>query len=190
MAKKIDEETVLGNAANSLPDEQQLDSRDVTPEDAFTPAQFDLASWMEGLSPVRRAVTIYGRKDLCAHIDILSERLKNTPKDSPMWHELTRELAEVREQYEASAMDVVVRGLTPAEARPLFQAVMDAPEGSDERAERELEYTAAHIVKPDELDIASLRSIARVLPQEVDRITIAATLADQTALGAVSAQFR
>lgn len=187
---KHEEEELLADASTSEEVEGALaDSVDATDEGAMEVENFDLAAWVGGLSPVRRAVTIYGRQDLLAEIDIAENRLQGLAKGTDDWRATVDQIAELRAEYNASALDVVVRALDADQASKLFAAIQDAAD-DEARAERELEYTAAHIVEPAGLGLDELKSVHAILPREVDRITVAATMADHASLTGVTAQFR
>ena len=44
------------------------------PDAPVTPETFDLAAWIEGVTPVQRTVTIYARGDLFADLSALETR--------------------------------------------------------------------------------------------------------------------
>lgn len=184
---KHEEELTLGDIPVEETDPAAGEDR--TDPEAMKPEKFDLGEWIGGLSPIRRGVTIYGRQDLRSKIDILEDRVRGLVEGSEKWRATIKQLAEARAAYEASAMEIVVRSIDPDDAKKLFTKIQEA-KSDKARAAREIEYTAAHIVEPEGLDAAALKRVHAVLPREVDRITVAATMADHAALSGVTAQFR
>lgn len=184
-----EEELALGESAPEEAPEEETDSVDLTEEGAMTPEGFDLDGWVKGLSPVRRSVTIYAKQHLRAEMDALGERLEASVKGSPKWRELAEQLQSVQEEFEASALDIVVRALDADEHQKLYEAVEKA-KSNKMRTVKEIEFTAAHIVEPAGMGVDELHAIHKVLPREVDRITIAAVQADHQSLRGVTAQFR
>lgn len=166
----------------SLGETTDTDSRDVTAREALTPDGFDLTAWLAGIRPSRRATTIYGRPDLLATIDVLSERVieAEAARDSVEVASLTGQIREAREQMAASAVDVVVEASSEQAQADLREAL--GIKGQDDLSEEQvLGWIAAHIVAPAGFDTAALKALNAVSPRQVAKIGNAVRVANETA---------
>lgn len=145
-----------------------LASKDA-PEATLDVETFDLAEWIAGVRPTRRAVTLYARGDLLADIDLLSERIRlaRLAGDDTTADRAT--LSEVYEALAASALDVVV------EARSLeaVKAVTDAMPSDATVLDQNLATIAAQIVEPAGLTTEMLRTVWQSQPHQVDLLLAA-----------------
>ena len=78
------------------------------------PSKIDLAAWLGETRQITKTVKVYGRADLVERINELevqvagaAVRERSMSEKSPAG--LRRELDEMRDQYEASALPIVVR---------------------------------------------------------------------------------
>lgn len=138
--------------------------------DALTPEGFDLAAWISGVQPVRRRVTIYGRGDLQAQIDELSQAealARGAEREL-----LEAELVDLTEQLKASAMVFEIEGRTSTAVMNIAKALRE--EGvPDEDIDLGL-ITAQCVNPPITLDqVRALRS-----KREADVLRLASVVAD------------
>lgn len=156
--------------------------RDVTAPDAMTPEGFDLDAWLAGARPSRRATTVYARPDLLATIDVLSERVvvARASEDTDEVNRLVAQIRDVRQQMEASALDVVVEASSES-ARARLRESLGIREGQVATDEQTCHFIAAHIVSPEGLDGEGLMRLNAVSPQQVVKIASAMKVANETA---------
>lgn len=156
--------------------------RDVTAPDAMTPAGFDLDAWLAGARPSRRATTVYARPDLLATIDVLSERVTvaRAAEDTDEAARLVAQIRDVRQQMEASALDVVVEASSES-ARARLREALGIREGETPTDVQTCHFIAAHIVSPAGLDGDALARLHEVSPQQVAKIASAMKVANETA---------
>jgi exonuclease V gamma subunit len=123
------------------------------------PEDFDLDAWLDETKRPERSVTVYGRSDLIADMDVLEERirvLKLAVEQAGDEEELgstgKRELRELEaqwqdlaEQFSASAFTLRVQGLTKDE-----QVAINVQAKEDKADDAELGYRliSAALVKP------------------------------------------
>lgn len=166
----------------SLGETTDTDSRDVTAREALTPEGFDLTAWMAGIRPSRRATTIYGRPDLLATIDVLSERVieAQASRDTEETVALMAQIREARDAMSASAVDVVVEA-SSEQAQADLRTALGIKEGADLTEDQVLGWIAAHIVAPEGFDTAALKALNAVSPRQVAKIGNAVRVANETA---------
>ena len=100
------DELSLGETAPTAVDEKDL---------AESVAAFDLAAWVRGITPLRRAVTIYGDLVANAEIDVLESREREARLSGAKSTELRKIVAKRKETAQRladAALDVVFEGRT------------------------------------------------------------------------------
>lgn len=109
----------------------------------LTPETFDLASWIGGVNPVRRRVTIYGRGDLQAEIDELADA--EALARGAERERLDARLVEVTAELKASAMVFEIEGRTSTAVTALAEELKKegVPDG-----DLDLGLLAGQIVSP------------------------------------------
>ena len=166
----------------SLAETDDQESVDVTPREGLTAEGFDLGAWLAGIRPSRRATTVYGRPDLLATIDVLSERVieAEAARDNVAVADLTGQIREAREAMSASAVDVVVEA-SSEQAQSDLREALGIKGGDDLSEEQVLGWIAAHIVAPAGFDVAALKALNAVSPRQVAKIGAAVRVANETA---------
>lgn len=127
--------------------------------------EFDLAAWISGVQPVRRRVTIYGRGDLQAQIDELSqaEALALGEEREQLEAELVALTAELR----ASGVTFEIEGRTSTAVQGVAKALRE--EGvADE--DIDLGLIAAQCVSPA-VTLEDLRTLRSVREADVLRLS-------------------
>lgn len=132
-------------------------------------ATFDLAKWVEGVQPVRRATTIYGRGDLAADLDLIKEKMTDAraSADTAMLDELHTQAALIVEELQASAVDIVVEGWSNDRLRAFHEA---AKENGLTKEEAIAEQVAAQIVSPEGFTGDFYTRLLEVVPQQANKI--------------------
>lgn len=138
-------------------------------EDALDATTFDVAAWVAGVKPVRRATTVYGRVDLLADMDLLHEQINaaKIEEDYARVTELRRKCEKVAETIQASAVDIVVEGWG---ADRLKQFHDQLKEVDVEREDAYLMQIAAQIVEPVGFTADLVRQLFEVSPQQGNQI--------------------
>ena len=111
-------------------------------------ASFDLAAWVEGLTPVRRSVTIYGDMSGNADIGILESRIREARlagADTKEIRALEINKHAVAKRVADSALDFVFEGRS---ADWIRRATKDAQEAGTEDAEILYRVMCGQIVEP------------------------------------------
>lgn len=131
------------------------------------PAAFDLGAWVAGLNPARRAVTIYGRPDLQADVDLLRERMLEARRcgEPEAAEDYKQRLAAVSAELRASALDVVVQATAP-ELQERIKADTGCAEGSELNNDQACQFTAAHVVEPAGFTAEHVRAILDASPAQ------------------------
>lgn len=169
----------------TVPDASLADPTDIRPLDPaaplpLEPEKFDLAVWIAGVRPARRATTVYARPDLLADLDLLAERYALTSPASPARPALEQQMRDLREQVEASGLDIIVE----AHSEELRQTMAQALEKDGMKAtdiDYQLAMIASQIIQPDGLDSATLKKLYGISPVQVAKIAQAATAANTEA---------
>lgn len=173
-----------------MADEVLGGSRDVTPDQPLNPATFDIAAFVAGVKPTRRAVTIYARGDLKAALDRLSDDIDKAEKAGRTDEaaELRRDAAAVVEEMSApgAVVDVIVEGRSD-DWVSRFDAELDAQKITDE-TERIVRRVAAQIVEPAGFTYELLEQLRQVSEPQVKKIVVAAQMANVQPAG-VDASF-
>ena len=166
----------------SLGETADTESVDATASEALTPEGFDLTAWLAGIRPSRRATTIYGRPDLLATIDVLSERVieAEAARDNVEVANLVGQIRDAREAMSASAVDVVVEA-SSEQTQADLRTALGIKEGIDLTEEQVLGWIAAHIAAPAGFDTAAMKALNAVSPRQVAKIGAAVRVANETA---------
>lgn len=169
----VDEPSVADPAHDSRPVEEDL-----------TPEGFDLAAWLAGMRPARRATTIYARPDLLADIDVLAERLQvaRAAGDDVEAARLATQVGRLRQEVADSALDVVVQA-TSEERRAALREQAGIKDSEQVSVDQALALIAAHVVAPEGLDVDALRMIHQASPTQVEKIARAIQVVNQAAPG-------
>jgi len=137
-------------------------------EDALTVDTFDLEKWINGVTPVERACTIYGRADLLAQLDLMRDRIRAARRAGKDTKSLEGQAQHLADEVEASALDVVVQGWSPERREEYHQALKD--QGITDNLELGLHMVAAQIVKPEGFTVEMLRTLQDVSPTQAGLI--------------------
>lgn len=176
---------VDGDATVATPDASLADPTDIRPLDPtaslpLVPEKFDLAAWIAGVRPARRATTIYARPDLLADLDLLAERYALTSPASPDRPALEQQMRGLREQVEASGLDIIVEARSEELRQTMAQALeKDGLKATD--IDYQLAMIASQIIQPVGLDSATLKTLYEISPVQVAKIAQAATAANTEA---------
>ena len=169
----------------TVPDASLADPTDIRPLDPaaplpLEPEKFDLAAWIAGVRPARRATTVYARPDLLADLDLLAERYALTSPASPDRPTLEQQMRDLREQVEASGLDIIVEARSEELRQTMAQALeKDGLKATD--IDYQLAMIASQIIQPDGLDSATLKKLYEISPVQVAKIAQAATAANTEA---------
>ncbi len=169
----------------TVPDASLADPTDIRPLDPaaplpLEPEKFDLAAWIAGVRPARRATTVYARPDLLADLDLLAERYALTSPASPDRPTLEQQMRDLREQVEASGLDIIVEARSEELRQTMAQALeKDGMKAAD--IDYQLAMIASQIIQPDGLDSATLKKLYEISPVQVAKIAQAATAANTEA---------
>lgn len=169
----------------TVPDASLADPTDIRPLDPaaplpLEPEKFDLAAWIAGVRPARRATTVYARPDLLADLDLLAERYALTSPASPDRPALEQQMRDLREQVEASGLDIIVEARSEELRQTMAQALeKDGMKATD--IDYQLAMIASQIIQPDGLDSATLKKLYEIGPVQVAKIAQAATAANTEA---------
>lgn len=168
MAKKINEESLA----------------DAQPEQAGTAfiktgtdGKPDIASWLNGLRPTRRAAVVYGRADLLAEIDTLAELEMKAP---PSQREEIRERAiGLTEQLVASGIRFVFEGRSNSWISA--RAAELRKEGVTDETELQLHLMVDALVEPEGITVDDLIAIGEAGQAQLDKLAEAANNATMSA---------
>lgn len=181
--------------ASNTPDEtlsaKTLDAiRDVTPDDALSVEKFDIAAFVAGAKPTRRAVTLYARGDLRASLDRYGEEIALAEKegDRKRAETLRKEARQVSEEMTApgAVVDVIVEGRSDDWVDTLNEAL--EKDGVTDETEKVLRRVAEQIVEPQGFTYELLEQFRQVSEPQVKRLVAAATMANRQPVD-VSADF-
>lgn len=176
---------VADDATATVPDASLADPTDIRPLDPaaplpLEPEKFDLAAWVAGVRPARRATTVYARPDLLADLDLLAERYALTSPASPDRPALEQQMRDLREQVEASGLDIIVEARSEELRQTMAQALeKDGLKATD--INYQLAMIASQIIQPAGLDSATLKTLYEISPVQVAKIAQAATAANTEA---------
>lgn len=176
----VDDDTPATTADASLADPTDIRTLDPTTPLPLEPEKFDLAAWIAGVRPARRATTVYARPDLLADLDLLAERYALTSPASPDRPTLEQQMRDLRERVEASGLDIIVE----AHSEELRQTMAQALEKDGLKAtdiDYQLSMISSQIIQPVGLDSATLKTLYEISPVQVAKIAQAATAANTEA---------
>lgn len=176
----VDDDTPAISPDASLADPTDIQPLDPTAPLPLEPEKFDLAAWIAGVRPARRATTVYARPDLLADLDLLAERYALTSPASPDRPTLEQQMRGLREQVEASGLDIIVEARSEELRQTMAQALeKDGLKATD--IDYQLAMIASQIIQPAGLDSATLKTLYKISPVQVAKIAQAATAANTEA---------
>lgn len=157
---------------------------DSTGQETLNPDTFDLAAWLAGMRPARRATTVYARPDLLADLDVLAERIQvaRAASDNVEAARLVAQATAIRQALIDSSLDVVVQA-TSEERRATIREQAGLADGVEATTRQALEIIAAHIVEPAGMDVEALTMLHEASPAQVEKIARAIQVVNQTAPG-------
>lgn len=145
----------------------------------LTPETFNFDAWLDGITPIRRSVTVYGDGHTQAEIDELTRREAALPAGDERGHVRAR-LAELTQQIADSAVVFVIEGRTQDWVSQQVKA-LKADKVPDDIAG--LHITAAQIVSPEGVTAEALHRIAQINEPAVNEIMRAAIEANTRPVG-------
>lgn len=133
--------------------------------DELMPADFDLASWLAGVQPERTSVAIYGRPDLMARIEELTQlpEVRKFAGDG--------ELERLRAELHASRVVFTIEGRTPTHLEE--RSAQLVAQGLERGLELNLALLAEQIISP-RITPEQLRKLWEVRDKDVDALVTAA----------------
>ena len=149
----VEDEMTLGEISNAQEEEAVL---------ADKVAGFDLEAWVQGMTPVRRSVTIYGDMAGNADIGILESRIREARlagADTKEIRALETNKRAVAKHVADSALDFVFEGRS---ADWIRRATKDAQEAGVEDAEILYRVMCGQIVEPSGVTPKLIGDIAAV----------------------------
>lgn len=184
---ELNEEPISGPVI----DEEPISGFDI--ESELEPGNFDLDSWISGLATFRRAVTIHGRPDVLAEIDVIDDRLKRAQGSRRA--ALLKERVRLEKIYHASALDIIMQPVTREYTVEMMGRIEELkkaePDDMGKQVEEvELKWLAAHIVQPEGFDLERLRTINEKAPSIINALSNKATDVDLESAGKINPQFR
>lgn len=176
----VDDDTPATVPDVSLADPTDIRTLDPAAPLPLEPEKFDLAAWIAGVRPARRATTVYARPDLLADLDLLAERYALTSPASPDRPALEQQMRDLREQVEASGLDIIVEARSEELRQTMAQALeKDGLKATD--IDYQLAMIASQIIQPVGLGSALLKTLYEISPVQVAKIAQAATAANTEA---------
>lgn len=151
----------------SSADEEPASAPVADATDTATSAEnFDLAAWVSGIQPTRRATTIYARPDLLAELDLLGERLEiaRAAGDEDRAAEIIVQGQAIALQIEQSALDFVFEGWSSHRIEKFKTACEQR--GITDNEEYGLELFAAQCVSPEGATAELFKQIGENLPAQ------------------------
>ena len=141
-------ETTIGGAHAAAPtSSEEQSSREPTSyddaaENALTEQAktFDLEAWIQGVTGIERAVTLYGNMAVTAEIDLVKTRLAELNQmqgSSSERAHLREQLAELTKTQVESALDILIDGVTAEELSRRWKAVENARDASGAKLSEE-----------------------------------------------------
>ena len=144
--------------------------RDATPDGATEPSGFDLASWIAGFQPTRKACILYGRTDLMATIDRLNEEanLPGIPegRKREILAEAKRALATLKE----SSAEFVVQTMDVHRQMQLLEE-LGYKKGETVTHEMECAFIAAHVIEPEGVTGKDIETLYAASSQQVEKLS-------------------
>lgn len=135
------------------------------------PDGFSILAWAQGIRPIKRVVTLYQRLDLLADRDLAGIELRDAQLagDEERTEELRVRVRELTDQIKASAVNVVLQGVTQSR----FQEILEEAQRDKTvvtPADVMLYQMAAQIVEPAGLDWQTLKVIDDQMPVQAQKI--------------------
>lgn len=128
------------------------------------PSKIDLAAWLGETRQITKTVKVHGRADLVDRINELevqvagaAVRERSMSEKSPSG--LRRELSELRSQYDASALPIVVRARKLGDMAAIEAAAREAGEDIEDQEVFNVYATARWVVSPA-MTVEQVRSLA------------------------------
>jgi len=148
---------------------------------------FQLDAWFSGVTPTFRSCTLYQRADLMARVDELTTRLRLAEampqEDRQLSDEspaaIRREIEELAEEFEASAITFKVQGRSDAYRDGLKKKLKK--QGIEEDAQVGLHILADAIVEPRGVTVEHLQRLADVSEAQLSILFRAVALASTEA---------
>lgn len=144
--------------------------RDATPDGATEPEQFDLASWIAGFQPTRKACVLYGRTDLMATIDRLNEEasLPNIPEGRK--REILAEAERALDTLKESGVEFVVQTMDVHRQKQLLEE-LGHKKGEAVTHEMECAFIAAHVIEPEGVTGKDVEAMYAASSQQVEKLS-------------------
>lgn len=134
------------------------------------PDRFDLAQWMAGFQPTRKACVLYGRTDLLAVIDRLDEEARLPGLSDDRKKELLDEANAILTELKESGVEFVVQTMSVYAQKKLLDD-MGYSDGDQVTHEMECQFIAAHIVEPTGVTGDDIRGLYAASPLQVEKLS-------------------
>lgn len=144
--------------------------RDATPEGAAEPTGFDLASWIAGFQPTRKACILYGRTDLMATIDRLNEEASLPGLSERRKQEILAEAERALATLKESGVEFVVQTMDVHRQKALLDELGHEKDGTITH-EMECAFIAAHIVEPEGVAGRDIETLYAASSQQVEKLS-------------------
>lgn len=158
---------------------------DETPQ--LDEASFSLDTWIRGIQPTIRSVTLYGRADVLAQIDELERQIKLARAAGPEGEQgldeetpagLQTRLEELYETFSASALTFRVQGRSDQWREDADKRLKKA--GVTDETERTLRALADSIVSPAGITYEHLAHLQDVSEPQIKMLLVAYAMANHT----------
>jgi hypothetical protein len=131
---------------------------------------FDLAQWVEGVTPVTHAVALYARGDLLADLDLVTARIDQARRE----HRDNRTIAPLRERAKAladtiraSELDVVVQGWSQDRVEDFQRPLKEVGMSNEDVV---IEQVCAQVVSPKGFTPDLYRQLDALIHPQVEQI--------------------
>lgn len=154
-------------AANDELSMNDLNLTYTNPDETITPETFDLAAWIEGVTPVERTVTVYAHGHLFAVLSALEAEYNEAKAAVNVddMRDAKDKMRTVANQIRASALDITVQGRSADWVQRFRKDCEDRGLDGDETT---LEQLAAQIIAPEGITPSMLATLRdRIEPQVV-----------------------
>ena len=137
------------------------------------PEKFDLASWVAGFQPTRKACVLYGRTDLLAVIDRLDGEARlpglSDEEKGRILDEANATLAELK----SSGVEFVVQTLSVHAQKRLVDDLRTQYGADGEKVTHDMEcaFIAAHIVEPTGVTGEDIARLYDASPAQVEKLS-------------------
>lgn len=144
--------------------------RDATPGAATEPEGFDLASWIAGFQPTRKACILYGRTDLVATIDRLNEEASLPGLPEGRKQEILMEAEQALATLKESGVEFVVQTMDVHRQKQLLE---ELGHEKDQPVTHEMEcaFIAAHVVEPVGVTGRDIETLYAASSQQVEKLS-------------------